>query len=74
MIHAEATDTMTSADWDVFPPLRSGQIDAARTSSWYPNFRDVTIESLFIDIADIGEEGAFREVRALFYRTEPPTD
>jgi hypothetical protein len=46
----------------VFPHLTHEQIDAARVSSWYHTFEDITIPSTIIDLDEIGEKEAFLEV------------
>lgn len=46
----------------LFPSLSRAQVDAARTSAWYPLFRDNTIASTIIDLEDLGERDAFLEV------------
>ncbi|WVQ65438.1 uncharacterized protein L199_003614 [Kwoniella botswanensis] len=46
-------------EYDLFPILSRQQIDAARTSSWYDTFEDITFDSTVIDLSDLGEEEEF---------------
>jgi hypothetical protein len=50
------------ADPPLFPSLTVQQIDAARLSSWYETFQDLTIPSTIIDLDVIGEKEAFIQV------------
>ncbi|WWC96441.1 hypothetical protein V866_003309 [Kwoniella sp. B9012] len=44
---------------DLFPTLTRQQIEAARTSSWYDTFEDITFDSTVIDLSELGEEEEF---------------
>ena len=46
----------------LFPTLTVQQIDAARLSSWYETFEDLTIPSTIIDLDQLGEKEAFMRV------------
>ena len=46
----------------LFPTLTVQQIDAARFSSWYETFEDLTIPSTIIDLDQLGEKEAFMRV------------
>jgi len=46
----------------LFPILTVQQIDAARLSSWYETFEDLTIPSTIIDLDQLGEKEAFMRV------------
>jgi hypothetical protein len=49
-------------DPEIFPLLSQAQIDAARLSAWYPTFEDLTIESIVIDLEQVGEKDQFISV------------
>ncbi|WRT66717.1 uncharacterized protein IL334_003680 [Kwoniella shivajii] len=49
----------TRTTFDLFPTLYREQIDAARTSSWYDTFEDLTFQSTIVDLAELGEEEDF---------------
>jgi len=53
----------TSPEPPLFPSLTVDQIDAARLSSWYETFQDLTIPSTIIDLEELGEKDAFIQVR-----------
>ncbi|OCF75495.1 cytoplasmic protein [Kwoniella mangroviensis CBS 8886] len=46
-------------EYDLLPTLTRRQIDAARTSSWYDTFQDITFDSTVIDLSELGEEEEF---------------
>jgi hypothetical protein len=54
--------TPIQADPPLFSSLTVQQIDAARLSSWYETFQDLTIPSTIIDLDVIGEKEAFIQV------------
>ena len=46
----------------LFPPMTRAQVEAARTSAWYPVFRRITLATTIIDLDSLGEREAFLEV------------
>jgi len=61
----------TRPDPPLFPTLSVQQIDAARLSSWYHTFEDLTIPSTVIDLGEIGEKETFIKVNSFLGQVEP---
>lgn len=61
----------TRPDPPLFPTLSVQQIDAARLSSWYHTFEDLTIPSTVIDLEEIGEKETFIKVSSSLGQVSP---
>lgn len=51
----------STAEPPLFPLLTVAEVDAARTSSWYETFEDLTTPATVISIDELGERAAFLE-------------